>query len=266
MRSVLIWIGSIVAVAVVVIATVHFTGNFPFMGNRVPVPPPAKQSHWIVAPPRPDLRAKAQVMLRKDFGPWRLTCSQPQTPGKSGTTPNFPVRNFAEAGPVAPLQLRPCQVFILMRNQADPRQMMILGFRYRAGVPTPELSVLYLTLGKPNILYESSGQLVDLDKKQKAKGGFYGGQFASKNPGYQESKAQDVHVQLAGQNLTLPTRYCIRGRCRANYRGADVAGIRPGAKILVRLPGPPKGKPREVDVPSQGLDLALAELRRLSQS
>jgi hypothetical protein len=168
-----------------------------------------------------------------------------------------------------PFQPRPCSVFIMMRNESAPRQTMFLGFRYRADLPNPSVSVAYITLGKPNVIYDVSG-VIDLDKKDKkgqAKGGFYRGQFASRNRGYDETRAQDVQLQLAGHKVTLPTKICVRGRCRTDVQDADIGGIGSGAKIVVRLPGPPPhGKTREVEVPSQGLAPALAELRRLSQS
>ena len=260
MRSVLVWTGSLVVVAVIVIAAVYFRGH------SVPGSPPAAQSRWVAATPAPDQRLQARFSLRRDFGPWRLTCLRQEGAPKVGVIQNLGI----VSGSAAPLQPRPCQVFIIMRNEAAPRETMLLGFRYRADVSKPDVSIAYVTVGKPNIIYSETGELVDLDKKQdhkqKMRGGFFMGQFASRNPGYQESKAQDVHVELSGQKLTLPTKFCMRAHCRATSGGADVAGVGPGTKIVVRLPGPPRGQPRDVEVPSEGLDSALAELRRLSQS
>jgi hypothetical protein len=254
MRSILVWVGSFIAVAVIVVAAIHFKGNM------VPGSPSAMQSHWVVATPTPDKRSKAQILLRKDFGPWRLTCVRQEGAPKAGVIQNLGVVE----GESAPLKPRPCQVFIMMRNEAAPSQTMLLGFRYRADLPKPDVSVAYITLGRANVIYNESGQIIDLDKKQKPKGGFFMGQFASRNPGYEETKAQDVHLQLAGQKLALPTKFCMHTHCRATYQDADVGGIGPGAKIVVHLPAAPHGRPRDVDVPSQGLDSALAELRRLS--
>jgi hypothetical protein len=200
--------------------------------------------------------------VRKDFGPWRLTCNRQEGAPKAGVIQNLGIVE----NETAPFKPHPCQLFIMMRDAAAPRQTMLLSFRYRADLSNPEVSVAYITLGRPNVTYDESGQMIDLDKKQKAKGGFFRGQFASTNPGYEETKAQNVHLQLAGHNFTLPTKFCRRAHCRANYRDADVGGIGPGAKIVVRLPAAPHGQPRDVDVPTQGLDSALTELRRLSQS
>jgi hypothetical protein len=258
MRSVLVWVGSFIAVAVVVVAAIHFSGNL------VPGSTPAKQSPWIAATPPPDKRSNARFSLRKDFGPWRLTCNRQAGAPRVGVIQNL---GIVEDQP-APFKPLPCQVFILMRNTAAPGQTMLLSFRYRADLPKPEVSVAYITLGKPNVIYNETGEIIDLDKKQKQKqrGGFFMGQFASRNPGYEETKAQDVHLQLPRRELALSTKFCMHGHCRAASRDADVAGIGPGSKIVVRLPGPPHGQPRVVDVPSQGLDSALAELRRVSRS
>ena len=262
MGKVLIGIGAVVAASAVVVAALYFKGD---LFHRSP---PARQSHWVVAPPRPRsgnrARAMAQYSLTKEFGPWRLTCTQQAT--QQATTPKVGfIQNLGivPSGKGKPL---PCQVSIRMQDEAAPGQTMSLGFRYRAGSANPDVFAFYMTLGRPNVLYTPTGQVVDLDKKQKMKGGSYMGQFASRNPGYQEAQAQEIHLQLAHQNFTLPTMHCVRGHCLAHYMEADVGGIAPGAKIVVRLPGPPHGKPRDVDVPSQGLDSALAELRRLSQS
>jgi hypothetical protein len=253
MGKVLIGIGAIV-VAAVVVAALYFKGNV-FHGS-----PSARQSHWVAAPFVPGNRPRAKFALDKHFGPWRLTCTRLERAPKVGFIQNLGVVPGEQAKPL------PCQVAIRMQDEAAPLQTMILGFRYKAGSANPDVFVLYTTLGKPNIIITPFGQLVDLDKKEKVRGGGYMGQFASKNSGYQEAKAQDVYLQLPRHRFALSTATCRHAHCNARYLDADVGSIGSGAKIVVRLPAPPHGQRRDVVLPSEGLDSALVELRRLSQS
>jgi hypothetical protein len=76
----------------------------------------------------------------------------------------------------------------------------------------------------------------------------------------------EVGVQLGRTRLALQTRACVQAHCLARLLSVQTGAIGPGSNIVVRLPGLPHGQPRVIDVPSDGLGPALAELLRLNQS
>ena len=230
MGKVLIGIGAVVAASAVVVAALYFKGDL-FHGS-----PPARQSHWVVAPPRPRsgnrARAMAQYSLTKEFGPWRLTCTQQAT--QQATTPKVGfIQNLGivPSGKGKPL---PCQVSIRMQDEAAPGQTMSLGFRYRAGSANPDVFAFYMTLGRPNVLYTPTGQVVDLDKENERRilhgavriqeSGLPGSTGAGNPPAVGTPKLHASYNALRARALP---RALHGGRCRRNCSGCKNRGPPP---------------------------------------
>lgn len=257
MRKVLLWVVPVIVVAGIAIVFSRLEGGL-FHGS-----PSAQQTSWIAVAHPPGDRPQRDISLIKEFGPWHLACiNRAQPVPKVGYIQNFGITSDQSAiGKPAP-----CHVFITMRERSDPRETMTLGFRYRMGVSDPDVTVMYLTENRPNARYDSSGQILDPSKDQKFRGGFFMGQREVQNSEYQETKSQDVKVQLSRQSIAIPTRLCARGHCMAALLHAPLGTVDLRSVIVVYLPGKPHAPPRLVEVPSDGLDSAIAELRRLSTS
>ena len=260
MRRVWFGVAAVVAAGAIAIAALHFRGDL----FRTP-PPASPQSSWVPVAHPPGDRPKPEIALIREFGRWHLSCiRQRQQPPKVGVIQNLGVLPNNSERP------NPCHVFIMMQDRAAPQQTMVMSFRYRSGLPAPDLAFVYTTLGKPHVFYDRSGQVQDLSKKKLTlRGGFYRDLRKAPPEERQRIQSQDIPtigVQLGRTNLTVQTLACIRGHCFGRLRSPPMAAIGSAAKIVVRLPGPPRGRPRIVDVPTDGLNAALAELGRMNAS
>jgi hypothetical protein len=255
MRIVWTWIVPLIVVAGIVVGISYFQGD---IFHHKPQGVPQQQDVWVVVPHPPGDRVKPEVPVVKEFGAWHFAClnrpgQPPPPPPKVGYIQNLGLTEDQTG------KQEPCHVFISMRNSAAPWQTMILNFIYRRGMDEPEFDVLYTIFGKKHVLYDTNGQIHDLTKKEKWKGGYY------MKPGENmqvQHEIPEVAVQLGGTSLIVPTGGCVSGHCFARLLSAQTGEIGPKARITVRLPGPPHGQPREVNVPSDGLMPALAELER----
>ena len=266
MRIVWTWIVPLIVVAGIVIGISYFQGD---IFHHTPQDVPQQQDVWVEVPHPPGDRVKPEVPVVKEFGAWHLSCAR--RPGelpavavpKVGYVQNFGIAQVQNGKP------DPCHVFLMMRDRSAPRQEVMIMFRYLEGSDTPDLAMIYTTLCKQQVIYDKSGHVHDLTKKEKWKGGFYtDSKFA---PPGQKLEAQsknipEVGVQLGRDSFSIPTRACMMGRCAAHQSFSQSDAITPGIGIVIRLPGPPHGQPRIVNVPSDGLGPALAELARMRTS
>lgn len=261
MKRVLVWVGAAIIVAGAAAAAAWFEGGL-FHGSAGPA---VEQSSWKPLPHPPGDRPAPMITMIREFGDWHLACVKrrqaPEGP-KFGFIQNFGIaKQPSDEGKPGP-----CHVFIMMRNGSDPRQTVMLGVAYRIGDTAPDIMIMYPTVFKPTVIYDVTGQVIDPTKKQKVKGGFFKGQMLQNNAQYQESRSQDVAVQLARKTLVIPTRMCVRGRCFGRLTDIEPDDLASGSTIVLRLPGKPHEPPRIVDVPTDGLAPALAELGRLAAS
>jgi hypothetical protein len=257
-----IWVGAaaVFALVAIAVAVFHFRGDL-FRS----APPAGPQTSWVPVPHPPGDRPKPEIALIREFGPWHLACiRQAQQLPKVGIIQNLGVLPSNGDRP------NPCHVFIMMQDRAAPQQTMVMNFRYRSGLPAPDLAFIYTALGKPHVFYDRSGQVQDLSKKKLTlHGGFYRDLRKAPPEERQRVQSQDIPaigVQLGRTSLTVQTLACIRGHCFGRLSSAPTAAIGSATKIVVRLPGPPRGRPRTVDVPTDGLNAALAELGRMNPS
>ena len=163
----------------------------------------------------------------------------------------------------------PCHVFLAMRNSAAPSQSMVMNFRYLTGLSSPELAVIYTTFGQQHMIFDPSGRMHDLTRKEKWQGGFY--TDPSHAPPAEKLRAEHekdpiVDVTIGAASFHLRTMICIRGRCIARDTLANVPNVQAGTKITVGLPGPNGSQSFNVVIPSDGLDQALTELSRAKSS
>ena len=260
MRKLLFGVAAVVVVGAIAVAAFHFRGDL-FRS----APPASPQSSWVPVPHPPGDRPKPEIALIREFGPWHLSCiRQGQQVPRVGVIQNLGVLPTNSDRP------NPCHVFIMMQDRAAPQQTMVMSFRYRSGLPAPELAIIYTTLGKPHVFYDRSGQVQDLSKKKLTlRGGFY--LDPRKAPPEERQRVQSldiptIRLQLGHTSLTVQTLACIHGHCFGRLSSAPTAAIGSALEIVVRLPGPPRGRPRIVDVPADGLNAALAELGRMNAS
>jgi hypothetical protein len=260
MRKILFGIGALVAAGAIAVAALYLRGDLFRSASR-----PAQQSSWVPVPHPPGDRPKPELALIREFGAWHLSCTkQAEQPPKVGFIQNLGI------APNETKRFSPCHVFIMMRDSAVPGQTMLMNFRYRAGFTAPDLVIIYTTLDKPHVIYDRTGDIHDLSqKKVKWRGGFFRDPKKAPlraNPQVQSQSIPVIGVQLGPRTLTIQTQACIKAHCFGRLMSTQTGAIGSVSRIVVRLPGPPRGQPRVIDVPADGLELALAELKRMAAS
>jgi hypothetical protein len=264
MRIIRMWVVPLIVVAGIATGVSYFQAD---MFHRSIADAAVQQRVWLAVPHPPGDHVQPQVPMVKEFGAWHLACLkgwQEHAP-RVGYIENLGIVSTTDTFGKA----EPCHVFIMMRDPAAPQQTMMMSFRYLTGIDAPELAVLYTTLGLRHVVYDPTGRIHDLSRKEQSKGIFFTDLThapSGENPPVQSQNIPKVEVQLGRTTLTMPTTACLSGHCFAHLRSAQTGEIGPGIRIVVRIPGRQHGQPRVVDVPADGLRAALAELGRLKAS
>lgn len=266
MRIVSTWVVPFVVVAAVVIGVSYFQGG---MFHHTPQNAPAQGENdvWVPVPHPPGDRVQPQLPVVKEFGAWHYACAksaeQSQAP-KVGYIQNFGI--VSSEGQYG--KPEPCHVFIMMRDSAAAGQTMVMAFRYRKGIDQPQLAVIYTTSGGAHVIYDRTGQMHDLTKKEKMRGGFFRDPNRAPDEKLRVEAKQIpiVGIQLGRESVSALTTACMKGHCFARFTAIRTADFGSQSQIVVRLPALPRGKPRQIDVPAEGLATALAELARTRAS
>jgi hypothetical protein len=266
MRSIWTWIVPLVVVAGVVLGISYFqgdvfhraSGGMSGQGNSS-----ARKDAWVPVPHPPGDNMGPQIASVKEFGAWHFAClKQAQAGPKVGYIQNFGITSDqTQAG-----KPEPCHVFIMMRNSAAPEQTVLVAFRYLFGAPEPQLAVIYTTSDARPMLYDPSGQIHNLNSKEKMHGGFHREMETGPN-GKKISVASknipNVDISFGSTRVSIPIRICLRQHCIAHIMFTQPAAVGPGTDVALRLPPGLQGEPaRELTMPGDGLSTALAELQR----
>jgi invasion protein IalB len=185
-------------------------------------PPP-----WVAVPHRPGERLTRGTRFLRAFGPWRLTCNS----NSREPEPKFGViQNFEILPPQDIDTPSGCIVGVRMLNRLQPKQSIVLDFRFGLGRRTLMVNVLY-----PQIF---------------------------------GIKGRDVALRLSKGSIKLGTVACTRGRCIAHaiFTGLDLDTLTATQQLVVQLPVSQRGERSEVEIPAQELGFALAAVRNLTPS
>jgi hypothetical protein len=261
------WVAPLIIVAGIVLGVGYFQDRIFHHAATGAATEQSGQHVWVVMEHPPGDRPQPGVPIIKEFGSWHLAClkTPDQVVPKVGYIQNFGVAQEQEKLG----KPKPCHVFIMMKDPAGFRQTMLINFRYVNGFDTPELAVIYTTLGAPHVIFDPTGKMHDLTKKENWQGGFK--RNIEKDPSGKtiEVKSQyipQVIIHLGAANYSLNTMACLQRHCLARLQAGQIGKVGPVSSVVVQIPGGPKGPPRVVTVPADGLDSALADLERRSAS